>query len=64
MKNTVTVRNDTSLNGVPSVKMTCDCGWEEKAYQHMAERIAQQHLRLRHNRGIVHYDGVRIEVRR
>lgn len=60
----VRITNDTAMNGIASVKMECDCGWVEKAYQHKAEPMAMQHLKMRHNNGLVHIDGVRYEVRR
>lgn len=61
---TVRITNDTALNGIASVKMECECGWVEKAYQHKGEQIAMQHLKMRHSKGVVHIDGVRYEVTR
>lgn len=38
-----------------SVKMVCDCGWEEKAFLQDAINRAASHIQKRHTNGVVHY---------
>lgn len=43
---------------IPTVKMTCDCGWVDKANADRdAPQRAENHLRTRHNGGAIHYAG-------
>lgn len=50
--------DDTKMNNIHSVKMTCDCGWTEKAYANRDARDrAERHLKDRHNGGLMRYLG-------
>lgn len=42
----------------PTVKLTCDCGWTEKAHaDREARNRAENHLRVNHSGGIMRYLG-------
>lgn len=54
--------DDTSLT-IPTVKMTCDCGWVEKAYATREARDrAERHMKETHTHGILKYLGHSYEV--
>jgi len=57
MKNVYFV-DDKSID-MPTIKMTCDCGWIEKAYADRdALTRAEMHIRVKHTTGKVHYNGL------
>lgn len=67
MKKTVHIRPDIAVASIGSkgyidrantVKMTCDCGWEEKSTLHNAEPVATRHLNDKHNGGNIRMTGV------
>lgn len=55
--------DDTNMNNAPSVKMTCDCGWVEKAFANRDARTrAERHLKDKHNGGLMKYMGHSYEI--
>lgn len=59
----VTFTNDSSLNGVPSVKMKCGCGWVEKAYANRdARNRGERHLQEAHGGGRLAYEDLFVQV--
>lgn len=60
---TLTIVDDTSLT-IPTVKMTCECSWQEKAYATREARDrAERHMKDRHNGGLIRYNGHLMEVK-
>lgn len=54
-KKHIRLTDDLSATDYPTVKMVCDCGWVEKAFLQDAVLRATNHVRERHNGGVVHY---------
>lgn len=63
MKN-LYITDDQSATKAQVMKMTCDCGWVEKAFRDRSGlNMAIDHIKTKHTTGIIHDRGQSIEIK-